>query len=242
VPEQLDRYEERYRLTIGAALGLASILALVLGIILGLWAILVPIAIVLALLATVVRQAPSGFAAAFAAARRMIAFRADRAGITLGAVPGNPRGGRAAVLVPWTDIQQVVVCPVNPVGRGRYAQVRCIGIQRRPAAPALPEGNEQAPGCPVPDVASGATRRITGWRLDREHLAAVIAAAPGTPRQRLHYRSRPGSRGTGLISQYHRTRTLPVAGQGHHAGGRKVLSTGHRGNHDPSQVAGASDP
>jgi hypothetical protein len=32
----------------------------------------------------------------------------------------------------------------------------------------------------VPDVASGATRRIVGWRLDRERLAAVIAAvAPG---------------------------------------------------------------
>ena len=182
MPEQLDRYEERYRLTIGAALGLASIVALVLGIILHQWAILVPIAIVLALLATVFRQAPNGFAAAFAAARRMIAFRADRAGITLGAVPGNPRGGRAAVLVPWTDIQQVILYPVDPVGRGRYAKVRCIGIQRRPTAPALPEGNEQAPGCPVPDVASGATRRIIGWRLDRERLAAVIAAAaPGIP-------------------------------------------------------------
>jgi hypothetical protein len=182
VPEQLDRYEERYRLTIDAALGLASIVALVLGIILRQWAILVPIAIVLALLATVFRQAPNGFAAAFAAARRMIAFRADRAGITLGAVPGNPGGGRAAVLVPWADIQQVIIYPVDPVGRGRYAKVRCIGIQRRPGAAALPEGNEQAPGCPVPDVASGATRRIVGWRLERERLAAVIAAAaPGIP-------------------------------------------------------------
>ena len=179
---ELDRYEERYRLTIGAVLGLASILALILGIIVHLWAVFAPVALVLALLATQVRQAPNGFAAAFAAARRMIAFRADRAGITLGAVPGNPRGGRAAVLVPWTDIQQVILYPVDPVGRGRYAKVRCIGIQRRPTAPALPEGNEQAPGCPVPDVASGATRRIIGWRLDRERLAAVIAAAaPGIP-------------------------------------------------------------
>jgi hypothetical protein len=182
VPPELDRYEERYRLTIGAALGLASILALILGIIGHLWAIFVPVALVLALLATQVRQAPNGFATAFAAARRMIAFRADPTGITLGAVPGNPRGGKAPVLVPWADIQQIILYPVNPVGRGRYAQVKCIGIQRRPEAPALPEGNEQAPGCPVPDVASGATRRIIGWRLDRERLAAVIAAAaPGIP-------------------------------------------------------------
>ena len=182
VPPELDRYEERYRLTIGAALGLASIFALILGIIVHLWAIFVPVALVLAFLATQVRQAPNGFAAAFAAARRMIAFRADRTGITLGAVPGNPRGGRAAVLVPWADIQQIILYPVNPIGRGRYARVRCIGIQRRPGAPALPQGNERAPGCPVPDVANGATRTIMGWRPDREHLAAVAAAAaPGTP-------------------------------------------------------------
>jgi hypothetical protein len=84
--------------------------------------------------------------------------------------------------VPWADIQQIILYPVNPVGRGRNARVRCIGIQRQAGAPALPQGNEQAPGCPVPDVASGATRRIIGWRLDRERLAAVIAAAaPGIP-------------------------------------------------------------
>jgi hypothetical protein len=198
VSPELDHYEERYRLTVGAALGLTSILALVLGIILHLWAIFVPIALVLALLATQFRQAPNGFAAAFAAGRRMIAFRADRAGITLGAVPGNPRGGRAAVLVPWADIQQIILYPVNPVGRGRYARVRCIGIQRRAGVPALPQGNEQAPGCPVPDVASGATRRIIGWRLDRERLAAVIAAAaPGIPVNAFTAGPNPVIEGTG---------------------------------------------
>jgi len=34
----------------------------------------------------------------------------------------------------------------------------------------------------VPGVASGATRQIKNWRLDRERLAAVTAAmAPGIP-------------------------------------------------------------
>jgi hypothetical protein len=34
----------------------------------------------------------------------------------------------------------------------------------------------------VPGVAAGASREITGWRLDRERLAAVTAAvAPGIP-------------------------------------------------------------
>lgn len=53
---------------------------------------------------------------------------------------------------------------------------------RREGAPALPYGNKQAAGCPVPGVAAGATRRLTRWRLDRDRLAAVTAAvAPGIP-------------------------------------------------------------
>ena len=46
----------------------------------------------------------------------------------------------------------------------------------------LARGNKQAPWCPVPGVASGATRPIKNWRLDRERLAAVTAAvAPDVP-------------------------------------------------------------
>jgi hypothetical protein len=40
----------------------------------------------------------------------------------------------------------------------------------------------RAPGCPVPRVPAWATRMISGWRLDRDRLAAVTAAlAPGVP-------------------------------------------------------------
>jgi hypothetical protein len=36
--------------------------------------------------------------------------------------------------------------------------------------------------CPVPGVAAGAARPVTAWRLDRDRLAAVVAAAaPGIP-------------------------------------------------------------
>jgi hypothetical protein len=50
-----------------------------------------------------------------------------------------------------------------------------MGVQRYAAAAPLLWGNEQAPGCPVPRVTTWATRRITGWRLDRDRLAALIA-------------------------------------------------------------------
>jgi hypothetical protein len=170
-------YQERYRLTGSAALGPAvSLLAITLGI---LWHATAGVVIAVAL----------GFLAALdlqggdvvRVVRRVIAFRADYAGITLGAVPGKltPRAG-SAVFVPWADVEQIVLYPAYPRGRGGYSQARCIGIRRREGAPALSRGNEQAPGCPLPGVAAAVARRITGWRLDRERLAAVTAAvAPG---------------------------------------------------------------
>ena len=172
------RYQERYRLTGSAVLGLAaSLLAVGLGI-LGHTTASFMIAAAVGFLAAL---APAGDV--FRVARRGIAFRADYAGITLGAVPGKLTPRRhSAVFVPWAEVDQIVVYPAYPRGRGRYSQTRCIGIRRREGAPALAHGGEQAPGCPVPGVAAAATRRITGWRLDRARLAAVTAAvAPAIP-------------------------------------------------------------
>jgi hypothetical protein len=177
MPPDLGCYEERYRLTGSAALGLAaSLLSVGLGL---LWHTPVIFTVAAVLLAVIASQGGG----VFGAARRMVAFRADHAGITLGTVPGKLTPGRgSAVFVPWADVKQIILYPAHPGGRGGYAQARCIGIQRRSGAPALPEGNQQAPGCPVPGVAAGATRKITGWRLDHERLAAVTAAvAPGIP-------------------------------------------------------------
>ena len=187
----LGCYEERYRLTGGAALGLAAcLLSIGLGF---LWHTPVIFTVTAVLLAAVAAQGGG----VFAAARRTVAFRADHAGITLGTVPGRLTPGRgSAVFVPWADIEQIVLYPVYPGARGGYAQARCIGIQRREGTPALPAGNGQAPGCPVPGVAAGATRKITGWRLDRERLAAVTAAvAPGIPIVDAGTGSRPGVAG-----------------------------------------------
>jgi hypothetical protein len=165
-------YGERYSQTGRAALGLAAVLLSVgLGILWHTPVIFTAIALLFAIPAVIAR------------ASRMIAFRADYAGITLGAVPDKLTFRRGpAVFVPWADIEQIILYPAYPRGQGSYASVQCIGVRRREGAPALSRGNEQAPGCPAPGVATGATRRIAGWRLDRERLAAVSAAvAPGIP-------------------------------------------------------------
>jgi hypothetical protein len=89
-------------------------------------------------------------------------------------------GGDPAVFVPWADVEQIVTYPRPGYPAGGPAP--CIGIQRRQSAPDLSEGNEPAPSCPAPRVAAGTARPITGWRLDRDRLAAVTTAvAPGIP-------------------------------------------------------------
>jgi hypothetical protein len=110
-------------------------------------------------------------------ALRPVAFRADHAGITLGSDRVQLRN--PAVFIPWADVEKIIFYSAY-TRTDMHAQY--IGIQRRDGAPALPSGNHQAPGCPVPGVAAGATQRVIHWRLDRDQLAAVTAAvAPGTP-------------------------------------------------------------
>jgi len=159
-------YEERYRLA-SAVLSLApTVLALGLGF---LWHTHLTWAVLIVLLA---------IPAVIAVALRQVAFRADHAGITLGVVRLLPR--RPAVFVAWADVEKIILYDTCTGGPGD--RVPCIAVQRREGAPALPWGNTQAPGCPVPGVAAGATRPITSWRLDRERLAAVTAAVvPGIP-------------------------------------------------------------
>ncbi|MBO0818854.1 MAG: hypothetical protein J2P30_27270 [Actinobacteria bacterium] len=173
----MNYYEERYRLTGRAAAGLAaSALLVVTGFLWRLPVIFLPLGIGLALLT-------AQGAGVIDRARRTLAFRADEAGITLGAVPDKltvRRGSR--LFIPWADVERIVLYPVRPRGRAGHGAVRCIGVQRRATAEPLPWGNEQAPGCPVPGVPAWATRMVNGWRLDRDRLAAIIATvAPGTP-------------------------------------------------------------
>ena len=87
-----------------------------------------------------------------------------------------PPASRPATFVPWADVEQIILY----TGYQGRTPAPWIGIRRREGTPPLPSGNEQAPFCPVPGVAAGATRLNKGLRLDRERLAAVTATvAPG---------------------------------------------------------------
>lgn len=172
-----ESYVERYRLSGHAVLGLVVIL-LVFGFSF-LWnspLIFLPIGIVLAALVA----HGSGI---IDLARRTIAFRADQSGITLGRVPDRLSVRRgSALFIPWADVQRIILYPAYQPRPGGHPAVQCVGVQRRPDAEPLLWGNEQALGCPVPGVATWATRMIIGWRLDRDRLAAITASlAPAIP-------------------------------------------------------------
>ena len=167
----LDCYEERYRLTGRAVFGLAaSLLVVGLGFLWDSPMLLMVIAIVLAIL---IAQG----AGAVDLARRRTAFRVDKGGIALGAVPDKLTVRRGSPLfIPWADVKSIILYRSSQPARGKHGPVPCIGVQRKEDATPLMWGNEQAPGCPVPGVPTWATRRIIGWRLDHRRLAAVVAA------------------------------------------------------------------
>ena len=111
-------------------------------------------------------------------ANRMIAFRADHAGITLGVDLFSLPFRFSAVFISWADVDRIVLYRrLRTVPWGRVHRNRAPS-----GGPVIAGGNEPASGCPVPGVAAGATRLMTTWQLNRQRLAAVIAVvAPGIP-------------------------------------------------------------
>src|SRR5579859_2496302 len=132
----LTYYEERYRLTGRAAAGLAaSVLLVIIGFLWHLPVIFLPLGLALA---AITAQG----AGVIDRVRRTTAFRADEAGVTLGAVPDKltvRRGSR--LFIPWADVDRIVLYPVPPRGPGARATVRCVGVQRRAGAAPLRWGN-----------------------------------------------------------------------------------------------------
>ena len=161
------RYEERYRMTTGAVPVVAASLVLF-GLLFrteALWATEAIIALALAVLLV-----PA------VAARRLVAFRADYAGVLLGAEPRALMAGRGRpVFIPWHEVDQIVLHPDTSGLPGAKGQVGRIEVRRRTVPPA---GDEQAqePGT------AAVTRSVRGWRLDRERLALITGAvAPCVP-------------------------------------------------------------
>lgn len=169
-------YEERYRLTCpvarSAAISLVTLIPAIFGHQPLPWLILCLVAFVLAIVPWVL-----------AVASGRVAFRADMAGIMLGADPLSwPFRRASAVFVPWSDAEGIALYHGGGPFGWRIGDDPCIGIQRCSGAPALSRGNKRARRCPVPGVAAGAVRPVTAWRLDRDRLAALISAvAPGIP-------------------------------------------------------------
>lgn len=72
------------------------------------------------------------------AARRMIAFRADQAGITLGAVPGRLMVRRgSAVFIPWANAEEIIFYPARPGRQGPGDRVACVGVRQREGSAAI---------------------------------------------------------------------------------------------------------
>jgi hypothetical protein len=118
VPSDQGCYKERYRLTYPVARGFAfSVVPLIIAIFSHQtlpWVILSPVAFVLATVPWLV-----------AVTSRKVAFRADTAGITLGADPLSwPFRHASAVFVPWSDAEGIVLCRGGGPPGGRWLDTR----------------------------------------------------------------------------------------------------------------------
>jgi hypothetical protein len=135
-------YEERYRVSCAAQRGLSTSYIL-LPTAIGLMTLYLPVAVVLFVSVAII-----ALPAVVGLAVRRTAFRADYAGITLGAdlQDGWALRWDRAVFVPWADVEQIVIYPGQGFPAGSRA--RRIGIQRRQDTPELSAGDRPAPGCP----------------------------------------------------------------------------------------------
>ncbi|MCH0538655.1 hypothetical protein I3F58_03580 [Streptomyces sp. MUM 203J] len=118
-----------------------------------------------------------GLFLACVALSRRVAFRVDESGVLLGGTP--PRHRATTAHVPWDDIEAVVLWRQTGAAHMPY-----VGLARREDAPRLPGAGQgdrarALSGFLVPDVPPDvvmASRAVNGWRLDKDRLAAAVAA------------------------------------------------------------------
>ncbi|WKX70979.1 hypothetical protein [Streptomyces sp. XD-27] len=116
--------------------------------------------------------------------KRLVAFRVDETGVTLGGAPARYKSQTA--FVPWQDIEAVVLWQHETAG---LSPMSYVGVRRRPGAPPLPGPNRnlgpQQTARLAPHVEHElflASRAINLWRIDPGRLVlSVQAFAPGMP-------------------------------------------------------------
>ncbi|MFG2500136.1 hypothetical protein ACGFSB_18235 [Streptomyces sp. NPDC048441] len=117
-----------------------------------------------------------------AATRRLVAFRVDDQGVTLGGAPA--KYARQTAFVPWRDIEAVVLWQQSTTG---LSPMNYVGLRRRAGAPQLPGANaglsRERTGHLAPHIDHEvflASRHINLWTLDRRRLAEAVGVfAPG---------------------------------------------------------------
>ena len=173
MPPNPGLYEERYRLTSRVALRLAvGLLSVGLGLawqpsVISATSLILAIPVLFSAL-TVAFVTP----AVITIARRMIAFRADYVGITLGVMPTSLAAlRRPAIFIPWAEVEKIILYRAGSHRWCGNPPVQGISVQRR-----------NGTASPVTGAAPRVTCTITGWKLNRERLTAVAAAvAPSIP-------------------------------------------------------------
>lgn len=115
--------------------------------------------------------------------KRLVAFRVDEQGVTLGGAPAKYT--RQTAFVPWRDIQSVVLWQQHLVSGAPV--MNCVGLRRRAGAPQLPGPNSGLDRQQTARLAAHvdhevflASRHINLWSLDRGRLAEAVGVfAPG---------------------------------------------------------------
>ncbi|MFF2847287.1 hypothetical protein ACFVT5_13220 [Streptomyces sp. NPDC058001] len=128
-------------------------------------------------------SAGGGLFMSYAAMSGKVAFRVDETGVLLG---GNPARYQATTArIPWRDIEAVVCWRQHTA-----ASIPHVGLALRADAAPVPGATRSrigratvralVPHLPADVVA--VSRPVSGWRLDRDRLAAAMAEfAPGVP-------------------------------------------------------------
>jgi hypothetical protein len=131
-------YEERDRVTGRDGMGLAAgLLAIGLGFLWHTQAIFLVIGTVLATLTVI------------ALARRQLAFRAGHAGILLAGEPDRLTARRGpGVLIPWAEVEQIILYSSEPVSRPRFTASESSAVQAAWKLASSPAGGWTATAWP----------------------------------------------------------------------------------------------